>query len=95
MIKTSITNSTVVLETRVVCGAGGGPDKTILNTPRFLEGSGYHTLCAYMHPPGDPGFDKLREKARTWQAPLLSYRTAGRGTGVSSLSYCAFAVRNR
>ncbi len=62
----------VVLETRVVAGSGGGPDKTILNSPRFLHTSGYDTLCAYMHPPGDPGFEQLRAKAQRWGAPLLS-----------------------
>src|SRR5436305_14769888 len=63
---------TVVLETRVVAGSGGGPDKTILNTPRFLTAAGYRTVCAYMHPPGDAGFEQLKAKARLWQAPLLS-----------------------
>jgi len=61
-----------VLETRVVKGSGGGPDKTILNSPRFLAESGYRTLCAYLHPPGDPGFEQLRQKAQRWQAPLVS-----------------------
>ncbi len=68
---------TVVLETRVVSGSGGGPDKTILNTPRFLTSAGYRTVCAYMHPPGDPGFEQLRAKARRWQAPLLSVPDRG------------------
>jgi glycosyltransferase involved in cell wall biosynthesis len=61
----------------VVKGSGGGPDKTILNSPRFLLGSGYHTLCAYMHPPGDPGFEQLRARAELWQAPLLSVPDRG------------------
>jgi glycosyltransferase involved in cell wall biosynthesis len=67
----------VVLEARVVVGAGGGPDKTILNTPRFLAGTNYPTLCAYMHPPGDPGFEQLRRKAEQWQAPLVSIPDRG------------------
>jgi glycosyltransferase involved in cell wall biosynthesis len=68
---------TVVLEARVVKGSGGGPDKTILNTPRFLAGAGYRTLCAYMHPPNDPGFEQLRRKAQRWQAPLVSIPDRG------------------
>lgn len=68
---------TVVLETRVVSGAGGGPDKTILNSPRFLNGVGYPTVCAYMHPPGDPGFDELRTKAEAWGARLLAVHDRG------------------
>jgi glycosyltransferase involved in cell wall biosynthesis len=67
----------VVLETRVVAGSGGGPDKTILNTPRFLAGTAYPTLCAYMHPPGDPGFEVLRRKAAGWGAPLVSIPDRG------------------
>ncbi|HTU93910.1 MAG TPA: glycosyltransferase [Gemmataceae bacterium] len=67
----------MVLHTRVVAGTGGGPDKTILNTPRFLQAAGYRTLCAYMHPPVDPGFEQLRVKAQLWQAPLLSVPDRG------------------
>jgi glycosyltransferase involved in cell wall biosynthesis len=69
--------SAVVLETRVVSGSGGGPDKTILNTPRFLSPWGYRTVCAYMHPPEDPGFERLRSRARACQAPLLSVADRG------------------
>jgi glycosyltransferase involved in cell wall biosynthesis len=67
----------VVLEARVVCGSGGGPDKTILNSPRHLWSAGYRTVCAYMHPPGDPGFVQLRRKAEAAQAPLLSVPDRG------------------
>ncbi|MCI0701051.1 MAG: glycosyltransferase [Planctomycetia bacterium] len=58
-------------------GTGGGPEKTILNTPRFLEPLGYRMLCAYMHPPGDPGFDVLTAKAAKWNAPLISIPDRG------------------
>jgi glycosyltransferase involved in cell wall biosynthesis len=61
-----------VLETRVVRGSGGGPDKTILNSPRHLWAAGYSTICAYMHPPGDPGFEVLRGKAADRGAPMVS-----------------------
>jgi glycosyltransferase involved in cell wall biosynthesis len=64
------------LDVRVVTEAGGGPDKTILNSPRFLADQ-YLNLCAYMHPPGDPGFETLRDKARKWQAPLVSVPDRG------------------
>ena len=70
-------NIPVILETRVVCGTGGGPEKTILNSPRYLEPAGYKTLCAYMHPPGDPGFEVLRRRAQEWNAPLLSVPDRG------------------
>jgi glycosyltransferase involved in cell wall biosynthesis len=71
------TSMPVALEVRVVRGSGGGPDKTILNSPRFLAAAGYETLCAYMHPPGDPGIEQLRAKAQRWQAPFLSIPDRG------------------
>jgi glycosyltransferase involved in cell wall biosynthesis len=71
------TGERVVLDTRVVTEAGGGPDKTILNSPRFLTAAGYRMLCAYMHPPGDPGFEQLRHRAQRLQAPLLSVQDRG------------------
>jgi glycosyltransferase involved in cell wall biosynthesis len=67
----------VVLDARVVTGTGGGPDKTILNSPRFLESMGYRNLCAYMHPPGDPGFKVLQRRAEAWNAPLISIPDRG------------------
>jgi glycosyltransferase involved in cell wall biosynthesis len=67
----------VVLDSRVVTGSGGGPEKTILNSPRFLSAAGYRMLCAYMHPPGDPGFEQLRQKALAAQAPLYSVSDRG------------------
>jgi glycosyltransferase involved in cell wall biosynthesis len=69
--------SPVILDTRVVCGTGGGPEKTILNSPRFLEPMGYRNLCAYMHPPGDPGFEVLRRRAEAWGAPLIAIPDRG------------------
>ena len=77
MSRRSASDEHVVLDARVVTGAGGGPEKTILNSPRFLWAAGYRTLCAYMHPPGDTGFEELRRKARAWQAPLLSVPDRG------------------
>jgi glycosyltransferase involved in cell wall biosynthesis len=67
----------VVLDVRVVTGTGGGPDKTILNSPRFLEPWGYRNICAYMHPTGDPGFELLERRARNWNARLISIPDRG------------------
>lgn len=67
----------LVLHTRVVRGVGGGPEKTILNSPRWLIPFGYDALCAYMHPPGDPGFDELRRKAHDLDAPLVGIEDRG------------------
>jgi len=70
-------DSPVVLDARVVTETGGGPDKTILNSPRFLARQGYLNVCAYMHPPGDSGFEHLRQSAESRGAPLLSVPDRG------------------
>ncbi len=74
---TNLGDRPVVLDARVVCGTGGGPDKTILNSPRFFEDMGYRNLCAYLHPPNDPGFETLRRKAEAWSAPLIAIPDRG------------------
>jgi glycosyltransferase involved in cell wall biosynthesis len=67
----------VILDARVVTGSGGGPDKTILNSPRFLDPLGYRMVCAYMHPPSDPGFEVIRKNAAHHGAPLISVPDRG------------------
>jgi glycosyltransferase involved in cell wall biosynthesis len=67
----------VIFDTRVVTGSGGGPDKTILNSPRFLAPLGYHMLCGYLHPPGDPGYADIEAKAAKYSAPLISIPDRG------------------
>lgn len=83
----------VVLHARVVTGAGGGPEKTILNSPRFLEPAGYRTLCAYMRHPDDPGFQEIERRARVRGVELLpvddrgpfDWRVLGRLRGICEL----------
>lgn len=60
-----------ILDARVVTGSGGGPDKTILTSPQFMEPLGYRMLCGYLAPPDDPGFAVLESKARQHNAPLI------------------------
>lgn len=67
----------LILHTRVVCGAGGGPEKTILTSPRYLTPFGYDVVCAYLHPPGDPGFETLRQRAEEFAAPLVGIEDRG------------------
>lgn len=66
-----------VLHARVVTGSGGGPDKTILNSPRFLRQLGYESACAYLHPPGDAGFDSIRNRAAELNADLIELPDRG------------------
>lgn len=70
-------DSPVVVHARVVTGSGGGPDKTILNSPRFLLPLGYRAVCAYMYPPADPGFSKLQQRAEDSCARLLGIPDRG------------------
>jgi glycosyltransferase involved in cell wall biosynthesis len=67
----------VVLDARVVTGSGGGPDKTILNSPRFLDPLGYRNVCAYLYPPGDAGYRVIEQKAARYAAPLVSIPDRG------------------
>lgn len=69
--------SPVVLHVRSVTGSGGGPEKTILNSPRYLAEFGWHPLCAYLHPPDDPGFEAIRNKAQELDVPLLEVPDRG------------------
>lgn len=67
----------LVLHTRVVTGQGGGPEKTILNSPRFLEKLGYRSICAYMRSPQDQEFENIRARAQDANAPLIEVDDRG------------------
>lgn len=67
----------LVLHTRVVTGTGGGPEKTILNSPRFLRELGYQCKTLYLHPPGDEGIETLRQKADAWQCSMITVPDQG------------------
>lgn len=64
--------SPLVLHVRGVTGYGGGPEKTILNSPRFLRSLGYESVCGYMHPPTDVGVEQLRLRAAETEAEFIS-----------------------
>lgn len=73
----SETNPPFVLHARVVTGAGGGPEKTILNSPRFLKPLGYSSACLYLHPPNDSGFATLLNRAQNWQSEVIAVPDSG------------------
>jgi len=51
-----------VVDVRTVTETGGGPEKTILLGARWLQDRGWPVYCVYLHPPGDSGFDAIRDK---------------------------------
>lgn len=63
----------LVLHTRIVNGVGGGPEKTILNSPRFLRPLGFDSACLYLFPEGDPGIDSLIQRAIESHAELIAW----------------------
>ncbi len=66
-----------VLHTRVVTGNGGGPEKTILNSPRYLQPFGIDSACLFMRPPNDPGFAALEHKANAAGAEIIGVDDTG------------------
>jgi len=70
-------SSPLVFHVRVVTGTGGGPDKTILSSPRFLDREGYRAVCVFMRDPSDPLFAEVESRARSLQAPVLAIDDRG------------------
>jgi glycosyltransferase involved in cell wall biosynthesis len=61
-----------VLHVRIVTGAGGGPEKTILRSPRSFEGTRYRETACWLHAPGDPGIALLEARAKELGCPFLA-----------------------
>lgn len=61
-----------VMHGRIVSGRGGGPEKTILNSPRFLAHTRWREMALYIHAPGDPGIHELAAKARELDCPFFA-----------------------
>jgi len=61
----------VIAHARIVSGTGGGPEKTILATPRHLKGSRYSAFALYLHAPGDPGIAVLQRRAEAAGCELV------------------------
>ena len=54
----------------MISGAGGGPDKTVLNSPRYLRQHGYESECLFLRKPNDAPFQHVRERAEKWKAAI-------------------------
>lgn len=61
-----------VIHVRVVAGRGGGPEKTILNSPRYLAERGFESVCVYLRDPDDSGFIAIEDRAAASRAELLT-----------------------
>lgn len=61
-----------VMHGRIVSGRGGGPEKTILNSPRFLAGTRWREMALYLHAPGDPGIEELAAQAKKLDCPFFA-----------------------
>jgi glycosyltransferase involved in cell wall biosynthesis len=64
-----------VLHLRTVAGKGGGPEKTLLNSPGFLRGT-YDVRLAYIRPEHDPDYD-MPERARQLGVDLVDIPERG------------------
>jgi glycosyltransferase involved in cell wall biosynthesis len=49
----------------------------MIHSPPYLAGAGYRMLCAYLHRPGDEGFEALRRKAQHEGTQLISVADRG------------------
>ena len=65
----------LVLHVRSIAGHGGGPEKTILNSPRFLKSFGYRAACAFLTSPDD--IEDLRRRATDAEVDLVTIRDGG------------------
>ncbi len=67
----------VVLHVRVMAGTGGGPEKTILRSPKYVDPSRYRLIAVYIHPEGDPGIEKIVRQYRQAGFELLTIPERG------------------
>jgi glycosyltransferase involved in cell wall biosynthesis len=66
-----------MMHLRVVAGTGGGPEKTILNSPRFIKQHGYDAHVVYLCP-SDPVIQQsLRSRAEKFDCPLTLIEDRG------------------
>ncbi len=67
----------MVLHARTLRGSGGGPDKTILRSARYVDPRRLRLGAVYIRPRGDTRFGAIREQARQWDCPLWEIGESG------------------
>lgn len=75
MVGQPTSNVRRVLHLRTVTGKGGGPEKTLLTTPKFL-GDDYQVRLAYIRPRHDPEYD-MPQRAREMGVSLVDLPERG------------------
>jgi glycosyltransferase involved in cell wall biosynthesis len=66
-----------MMHLRVVAGTGGGPEKTILNSPRFIDKLGYDAQVVYLCPSDPVIQESLRSRAAKLDCPLTLIEDRG------------------
>lgn len=66
-----------MMHLRVVAGTGGGPEKTILNSPRFIKKQGYDAHVVYLCPSDPVIQESLRSRAEKLDCPLTLIEDRG------------------
>jgi glycosyltransferase involved in cell wall biosynthesis len=66
-----------VLHVRVVTGAGGGPDKTILRSAKYADPQRLRMAAAYLYPKGDAGMATIKSLAKQLRCPLFAIAEKG------------------
>jgi hypothetical protein len=75
----SISNSRpFVLHARMLSGDGGGPEKTILNSPRFLRQHGFDSACLFIKSADDQNSKILTSRAASASAEIMCVDDKGR-----------------
>ena len=60
----------LVLHARTVADSGGGPEKTILRSPRYTDPSCYRMAAVYIHPERGSAIDDIRVRAEQQGCPF-------------------------
>jgi glycosyltransferase involved in cell wall biosynthesis len=66
-----VSSASMVLHVRTVADSGGGPEKTILRSPRHVDPSRYRMAAAYIHPDHGSAIGDIRQRAAEQGCPLF------------------------